>query len=187
MQDSAPIAPGPRAGRREWTGLAVLALPAFVIALDFSVLNLAVPVISRELMPTGTELLWIVDIYGFIMAGFLVIMGTLGDRIGRRRLLMLGAAGFGLASAAAAYSVSAGMLIGARAVLGLAGATLMPSTLSLISNMFRDGKQRTLAIAVWSTSLPLGGAVGPLIGGASREGIWWGAGGLLAARGRVDC
>jgi MFS transporter, DHA2 family, multidrug resistance protein len=123
----------------------VLALPAFVIALDFSVLNLAVPVISRELMPTGTELLWIVDIYGFILAGFLVTMGTLGDRIGRRRLLMLGAAGFGLASTAAAYSVSAGMLIGARAVLGLAGATLMPSTLSLISNMFRDGKQRTLA------------------------------------------
>src|ERR1700747_1047740 len=98
MQDSAPVAPGPRAGRREWTGLAGLALPAFVIALGFSVLNLAVPVISRELMPTGTELLWIVDIYGFILAGFLVIMGTLGDRIGRRRLLIPGAAGFGLAS-----------------------------------------------------------------------------------------
>ena len=158
----------------------MLALPAFVIALDFSVLNLAVPVISRELMPTGTELLWIVDIYGFILAGFLVTMGTLGDRIGRRRLLMLGAAGFGLASAAAAYSVSAGMLIGARAVLGLAGATLMPSTLSLISNMFRDGKQRTLAIAVWSTSLPLGGAVGPLIGGAMLQVFWWGAVFLLA-------
>jgi DHA2 family multidrug resistance protein-like MFS transporter len=169
-----------RAGRREWTGLAVLALPAFVIALDFSVLNLAVPVISRELMPTGTELLWIVDIYGFVLAGFLVTMGTLGDRIGRRRLLMLGAAGFGLASAAAAYSVSAGMLIGARAVLGLAGATLMPSTLSLISNMFRDGKQRTLAIAVWSTSLPLGGAAGPLIGGAMLQVFWWGAVFLLA-------
>src|ERR1700756_5476978 len=121
-----PAAPGPRAGRREWTGLAVLALPAFVIALDFSVLNLAVPEISRELMPSASELLWIVDIYGFVLAGFLVTMGTLGDRIGRRRLLMTGAAGFGLASLAAAYSQSAGTLIAARAALGLAGATLMP-------------------------------------------------------------
>jgi MFS transporter, DHA2 family, multidrug resistance protein len=171
---------GLRAGRREWVGLAVLALPAFVIALDFSVLNLAVPVISRELMPTATQLLWIVDIYGFILAGFLVTMGTLGDRIGRRRLLMIGAAGFGTASLAAAYSMSAGMLIGARAVLGFAGATLMPSTLSLISNMFRDERQRTFAIAVWSTSLPLGGAVGPLVGGALLQVFWWGAVFLLA-------
>jgi DHA2 family multidrug resistance protein-like MFS transporter len=155
-------------------------LPAFVIALDFSVLNLAVPVISRELMPTATELLWIVDIYGFILAGFLVTMGTLGDRIGRRRLLMIGAAGFGLASVAAAYSGSAGMLIGARAALGLAGATLMPSTLSLISNMFRVERQRTVAIAIWSTSLPLGGAVGPLVGGAMLQAFWWGAVFLLA-------
>jgi DHA2 family multidrug resistance protein-like MFS transporter len=170
----------PRAGRREWVGLAVLALPAFVIALDFSVLNLAVPVISRALMPTATQLLWIVDIYGFILAGFLVTMGTLGDRIGRRRLLMIGAAGFGVASVAAAYSMSPAMLIGARAVLGFAAATLMPSTLSLISNMFRDDRQRTLAIAVWSISLPLGGAVGPLVGGALLQVFWWGAVFLLA-------
>src|SRR6516165_3046456 len=168
MQDPALVVPGPRAGTREWVGLSVLALPAFVIALDFSVLNLAVPEISRQLMPSATELLWIVDIYGFMLAGFLVTMGTLGDRIGRRRLLMLGAAGFGLASVSAAYSVSAGMLVGARAALGLAGATLMPSTLSLISSMFREERQRTLAIAVWSTSLPLGGA-GPLVGGAMLE------------------
>ena len=180
MQDAAPVAPERLAGRREWIGLAVLALPAFVIALDFSVLNLAVPAISRELMPTAAELLWIVDIYGFILAGFLVTSGTLGDRIGRRRLLMIGAAGFGLASVVAAYSTSAGMLIAARAVLGLAGATLMPSTLSLISVMFREERQRTVAIAVWSVSLPLGGAVGPLVGGAVLQAFWWGAVFLLA-------
>src|SRR6516225_8956594 len=180
MQGPALVVPGPRAGTREWIGLSVLALPAFVIALDFSVLNLAVPEISRQLMPSATELLWIVDIYGFMLAGFLVTMGTLGDRIGRRRLLMLGAAGFGLASVAAAYSVSAGMLVGARAALGLAGATLMPSTLSLISSMFREERQRTVAIAVWSTSLPLGGAVGPLVGGAMLQSFWWGSVFLLA-------
>lgn len=116
----------------------MLALPAFVIALDFSVLNLAVPVISRELMPTGSELLWIVDIYGFTLAGFLVTMGTLGDRIGRRRLLMLGAAGFGLASAAAAYSVSAGMLIGARAVLGLADGDWLLTSLGQLELALAD-------------------------------------------------
>jgi DHA2 family multidrug resistance protein-like MFS transporter len=180
MQDDALVAPRPLAGRKEWAGLAVLALPAFVIAVDFSVLNLAVPAISRELMPSASGLLWIVDIYGFILAGFLVTMGTLGDRIGRRRLLLIGAAGFGCASVAAAYSVSAGMLIAARAVLGLAGATLMPSTLSLISVMFREERQRTLAIAVWSVSLPLGGAVGPLVGGAMLQAFWWGAVFLLA-------
>src|SRR5580700_3007345 len=180
MQDPALVAPGPRAGTREWVGLSVLALPAFVIALDFSVLNLAVPEISRQLMPSATELLWIVDIYGLMLAGFLVTMGTLGDRIGRRRLLMIGAAGFGLASVAAAYSVSATMLVGARAALGLAGATLMPSTLSLISSMFREERQRTVAIAVWSTSLPLGGAVGPLVGGVMLQSFWWGSVFLLA-------
>ncbi len=171
---------GTRAGTREWVGLSVLALPAFVIALDFSVLNLAVPEISRQLMPSASGLLWIVDIYGFMLAGFLVTMGTLGDRLGRRRLLMIGAAGFGLASVAAAYSPNAGMLVGARAVLGIAGATLMPSTLSLISSMFREERQRTLAIAVWSVSLPLGGAVGPLIGGAMLQSFWWGSVFLLA-------
>src|SRR5260221_3691940 len=134
----------PRAGRREWAGLAVLALPAFVIALDFSVLNLAVPVISRELMPTATQLLWIVDIYGFILAGFLVTMGTLRDRIGRRRLLMLGAVGFSTASVVAAYSVSADLLVGDRDVLWFAMAQLVASTLSLISNMVPDETQPTL-------------------------------------------
>jgi DHA2 family multidrug resistance protein-like MFS transporter len=127
-----------RAGRREWVGLAVIALPCLLYAMDLTVLNLAVPHISADLQPSSTQLLWIVDIYGFLAAGSLVTMGTLGDRIGRRRLLLIGAAGFGAASVLAAFSTSPGMLIAARALLGVAGATLAPSTLSLIRNLFPD-------------------------------------------------
>ena len=133
----------PRAGRREWVGLAVLALPCLLYAMDLTVLNLALPQISADLQPSSTQLLWIVDIYGFMAAGSLVTMGTLGDRIGRRRLLLAGAAAFGLASLLAAYATSPELLIGARAVLGVAGATLAPSTLSLIRNLFLDPRQRT--------------------------------------------
>src|SRR6476620_294067 len=118
-----------RAGRREWIGLSVLALPCMLLAMDMTVLNLAVPALSKELRPSSVQLLWIVDIYGFLIAGCLITMGTLGDRIGRRRLLLVGAAAFGAASVVAAFSKSAGMLIATRALLGVAGATLMPSTL----------------------------------------------------------
>src|SRR5688572_19446789 len=138
-----------RAGRREWLGLAVLAFPCLLLATDFSVLHLAVPALTAELRPSSTQLLWIVDIYGFLIAGSLITMGTLGDRIGRRRLLLIGGAHFGLASLAAAFSTSAAMLIFTRALLGVAGATLMPSTLALIRNMFHDEHQRRIAIAVW--------------------------------------
>ena len=134
-----------RAGRREWIGLAAIALPCLLYSMDLSVLNLAVPELSADLQPSGAELLWIVDIYGFFVAGALLTMGTLGDRIGRRRLLMIGAAAFGAASVLAAFSTSATMLIGARALLGLAGATLAPSTMALIFTMFRDPQQRTAA------------------------------------------
>src|SRR4051795_4658216 len=127
-----------RAGRREWAGLAVLTLPCLLIAADASILNLAVPAIAADLRPTGTELLWIVDVYEFLLAGSLITMGALGDRIGRRRLLLWGAAAFGAASACAAFASSPAMLIAARAVLGVAGATLAPSTLALIRNMFHD-------------------------------------------------
>ncbi|GAA3740897.1 DHA2 family multidrug resistance protein-like MFS transporter [Spinactinospora alkalitolerans] len=164
-----------RAGLREWMGLVVLALPALVIALDFTALHLAVPHLSADLQPTSTEMLWIVDIYGFMIAGLLVAMGTLGDRIGRRRLLLVGGAAFGAASALAAFSSSTEMLIAARALLGITGATLLPSTLSLISNMFRDPVQRRFAIAVWSANFMLGGAIGPLVGGALLEMFWWGS------------
>ena len=119
-----------RAGRREWLGLAVIALPCVLYSMDLTVLNLAVPRLSADLKPTAAQLLWIVDIYGFLVAGSLITMGTLGDRIGRRRLLMIGAAAFGVASVIAAFSTSAEMLIATRALLGIAGATLAPSTLS---------------------------------------------------------
>jgi MFS transporter, DHA2 family, multidrug resistance protein len=164
-----------RAGRREWAGLAVIALPCVVYAMDLTVLNLALPALSEDLRPTSSELLWIVDIYGFMVAGLLITMGTLGDRIGRRRLLLIGAAAFGVASVFAALSTSTEMLIAARALLGVAGATLAPSTLSLIRNMFEDPQQRTFAIGVWITSFSVGAAIGPLIGGLLLERFWWGS------------
>jgi DHA2 family multidrug resistance protein-like MFS transporter len=148
--------------------------------MDLTVLTLAVPSISADLHPSSTELLWIVDIYGFVLAGFLVTMGTLGDRIGRRRLLLIGAGAFGAASIVAAFSSSPGMLIAARALLGIAGATLAPSTLSLIRNMFRDDHQRTVAVGIWITSFSVGAAIGPLVGGVLLESFHWGSVFLLA-------
>jgi DHA2 family multidrug resistance protein-like MFS transporter len=164
-----------RAGRREWVGLAVIALPCVVYAMDLTVLNLALPALSEDLQPSSSQLLWIVDIYGFLVAGLLIAMGTLGDRIGRRRLLLIGAGAFGLASVFAALSTSTEMLIAARALLGVAGATLAPSTLALIRNMFSHPPERTFAIGVWITSFSVGAAVGPLIGGLLLERFWWGS------------
>ncbi|WP_194814129.1 MFS transporter [Nocardia sp. XZ_19_385] len=164
-----------RAGLKEWIGLAVLALPTLLLSLDITVLHLAVPELSADLRPSSTQTLWIIDIYGFMIAGFLVTMGTLGDRIGRRRLLMGGAAAFGVASALAAYASSPEALIAARTLMGVAGATLMPSTLSLVSNMFRDSRQRGLAIGIWATMFSAGIAIGPVAGGALLDHFWWGS------------
>lgn len=134
--------------RRAWIGLGVLALPCMVTVMDLTVLNLAVPHLTAALSPTGTQLLWIVDIYGFMLAGALIPVGGLGDRVGRRKLLLIGGALFGLASVLAAFSTSAPMLIAARALLGLAGAALVPSTLSLVPTLFEGGAERTRAIGV---------------------------------------
>lgn len=164
-----------RAGRREWLGLAVLMLPTLLIVMDLSVLHLAVPHLSADLKPSSAQLLWIVDIYGFLIAGSLITMGTLGDRIGRRKLLMLGAGAFGIVSVIAAFSTSANMLIASRALLGVAGATLMPSTMSLIRNMFTDPRERTTAIGIWVSGFSVGSAIGPLVGGLLLENFWWGS------------
>jgi MFS transporter, DHA2 family, multidrug resistance protein len=166
---------GLKATRREWIGLAVIALPCMLYSMDLTVLNLAVPQLTTDLRPTASQLLWIIDIYGFMVAGFLVIMGNLGDRIGRRKLLLIGAAAFGAASVLAALSTSSEMLIFARAVLGVAGATLAPSTLSLISNMFRDPQERTFAIGMWISSFSVGAVIGPLVGGLLIQYFWWGS------------
>jgi DHA2 family multidrug resistance protein-like MFS transporter len=143
--------------------------------MDLTVLNLALPALSADLRPSATEQLWIVDIYGFVVAGALITMGALGDRIGARRMLLIGAAAFAGASVLAAFATSPGMLIAARAILGLAGATLAPSTLSLIRTMFDDPGQRTFAIGIWVTSYSAGAAIGPLAGGALLEQFWWGS------------
>ncbi|CAL9511138.1 Multidrug efflux pump LfrA [Nocardiopsis dassonvillei] len=170
----------PRAGAREWTGLAVLSLPTMLLTMDLTVLHLAVPHLSADLRPSAAQLLWITDVYGFLIAGFLITMGALGDRIGRRRLLLIGATVFTAASLLAAYAPTAAALIAARAVLGVAGATLMPSTLALIRTMFQDPAQRTAAIGVWMAGFMVGGAIGPLAGGALLENHWWGSVFLLA-------
>ena len=169
-----------RATGREWAGLAVLALPTLLLSVDIFVLLLALPKIGQQLRASSTQQLWISDSYGFLLAGFLVTMGTLGDRIGRRRLLLIGAAGFGAASVLAAYATSPAMLIGARALLGIAGATLSPSTLALISAMFASPRQRTVAIGVWMACFMSGAALGPLVGGLLLAHFWWGSVFLLA-------
>src|SRR5687767_3051357 len=178
--DDAATVNAPRATRREWIGLAVIALPCMLYSMDLTVLNLALPHLSADLQPSSSQLLWIVDIYGFFVAGSLITMGTLGDRIGRRRLLLIGAVAFGATSVIAAFSTSSEMLIVSRALLGISGATIAPSTLSLIRNMFHDPRQRTLAIGVWISSFSAGAAIGPLLGGVLLEYFWWGSVFLLA-------
>ncbi|WP_251019273.1 MFS transporter [Streptomyces sp. ISL-11] len=155
--------------------MAVLTLPLLLVSMDVSVLYFAVPFISHDLEPTATQQLWIFDMYGFVLSGLLLTMGALGDRIGRRKLLLIGAAAFGAASVAAAYAHSAETLIAARALLGVGGATLMPSTLALVRNMFRDAAQRATAVAVWSAVMTSGISLGPVLSGFLLSHFWWGS------------
>ena len=162
-------------GLRAWAALAVLTLAVTLLAIDSTVLALAIPSLSADLSPTASQLLWIGDIYSFTLAGLLVTMGNVADRIGRRRLLLIGTLGFGVASIMAAFAPSAGALIAARALLGVGGATIMPSTLSLIRNIFPDARHRATAIAIWSAGSSGGTALGPLVGGVLLERFWWGS------------
>lgn len=173
-------AEAPKATHREWIGLGVLTLACLVYSMDLTVLHLAVPSLSADLKPSSAQLLWIIDIYGFLVAGSLITMGTLGDRIGRRKLLMIGAAAFSVTSVLAAFSFTSEMLIASRAVMGIAGAILAPSTLSLIFNMFPDPRQRSVAIGLWISAFSAGGSIGPVLGGVLLEYFWWGSVFLLA-------
>ena len=176
LRHSTPVDDGSRhASRRDWIGLVALVLAVFIICIDATVLDLAVPAISAALQPSATQLLWIIDVYSFIVAGLLVTMGALGDRIGRRKLLLIGAAAFAGASLLAAFAPSAEWLIAARALLGVAGATLMPSTLGLIRTMFPNPTERSRAIGIWAAVAGSGTAAGPLLGGWLLEHFWWGS------------
>ena len=173
-------ADGARVGIRGWLALAVLMLPVLLVSVDNTVLAFALPEIALSLAPSGAQQLWIIDIYPLVLAGLLVTMGTLGDRFGRRRMLLIGATGFAAVSALAAFAPTAGLLIAARALLGFFGAMLMPSTLSLLRSIFTNRDQRRLAIAVWAAAFSAGAALGPIVGGLLLEHYWWGSVFLMA-------
>ncbi|MBM4790622.1 MFS transporter [Streptomyces sioyaensis] len=170
---SAHVDDQPRPGR--WLALAVLVLAVLLVGVDATVLGLATPFLSEDLRPSGAQLLWIGDIYSFVIAGLLVSMGSLGDRVGRKKLLLIGSVGFGAMSVLAAYASSPEMMIAARALQGVAGATLMPATLALIRNLFHDPRERSLAIGIWGAMASAGMAVGPVLGGFLLGHFWWGS------------
>ena len=172
---STPAATRPQAPWRDWVALALLMFPVLLVAVDNTALTFALPAIARSLSASGVQLLWIIDAYPLVLAGLLVAMGSLGDRIGRRRLLFVGSAGFAAVSAVTAFAPSAEWLIAGRAGLGLFGAMLMPSTLSLIRNIFPQPNRRRLAVAIWAAGFSGGAALGPIAGGWLVEHFWWGA------------
>ncbi|MEU7210668.1 MFS transporter [Streptomyces sp. NPDC044989] len=173
LQPARPTEAVKRPGR--WLALSVLVLAVLLVAVDATVLGLATPYISEDLAPSGTQLLWIGDVYSFVIAGLLVSMGSLGDRIGRKRILLVGATAFGAISVLNAYAHTPEVMILARALLGVAGATLMPATLALIRNLFHDPRERSLAVGIWGATASAGTAVGPIVGGFLLEHFWWGS------------
>ncbi|MYS49634.1 MFS transporter, partial [Streptomyces sp. SID6013] len=173
LQPAHPAEAVKRPGR--WLALSVLVLAVLLVAVDATVLGLATPYISEDLAPSGTQLLWIGDVYSFVIAGLLVSMGSLGDRVGRKRILLVGATAFGAISVLNAYAHTPEVMILARALLGVAGATLMPATLALIRNLFHDPRERSLAVGIWGAAASAGAAVGPVVGGFLLEHFWWGS------------
>ncbi|MFD0665174.1 MFS transporter [Thermocatellispora tengchongensis] len=169
---AAPATPG---ARRRWAALAIACLSVLLLSIDLTVLHLALPKLAADLSPTAPQILWIGDVYGFALAGLLITMGNVGDRIGRKRLLLIGATAFGAASAVTAYAPTPELLIAARALLGVAGATIMPSTLSIIRNVFTDPVERTTATGIWSGMSAAGFALGPVVGGLLLDHFWWGS------------
>nr|WP_246284560.1 MFS transporter [Gordonia asplenii] len=160
--------------------MAVLLLPVLLVSIDNTVLSFALPQISTTLSPSGTQMLWIIDIYPLVLAALLVPMGSFADRFGRRRMLLIGGAGFTVVSVVAAFAPTAAALIAARAAMGIFGAMLMPSTLSLVRNIFTDRNERRIAIAIWAAGFAAGAALGPIVGGFLLEHFWWGSVFLLA-------
>ncbi|WP_026413608.1 MFS transporter [Actinomadura oligospora] len=177
---TAEVESAPRAGWRQWVALAMLCLPTMLATVDINVTILALPHIAKDLGSSSIQQLWITDIYGFVIASFLITMGTLGDRIGRRTVLFAGAVLFIVASVLAATADSTATLIAARAVIGLAGATIMPSVLAIITGMFRNPKELAAAMGAWGSSIMLGLIGGPIIGGLLLGAFYWGSVFLIA-------
>lgn len=178
MTGSATASVRPRAavgGANRWVVLVVLCVSLLLVALDATVLHVAVPAVTADLNPSGVQLLWIVDAYPLVCAALLILFGTLGDRIGRRRVLLAGYGLFAAASAVAAFAGSPTVLIGARALLGIGGAMIMPATLSILRAVFPDRRERAVAIGAWTAVAAVGAAVGPVLGGFLVEHFWWGS------------
>ncbi|MFI9121990.1 MFS transporter [Streptomyces bikiniensis] len=175
--NTAPARPRAAAGggANRWVVLVVLCVSLLLVALDATILHVAVPSLTEDLRPGSTELLWIVDAYPLICASLLILFGTLGDRVGRRRVLLLGYALFGVASAVAALATEPSVLIAARALLGVGGAMIMPATLSILRAVFPDRRERATAIGVWTAVAAIGAATGPVLGGFLVEHYWWGS------------
>ncbi|MDE9541036.1 MFS transporter [Xenorhabdus bovienii] len=162
-----------QAGLRNWLGLLILMLPVLLVTVDNTILGFALPKIASALEPSANQQLWIIDAYSLVLAGLLVSMGSIGDRVGHRFLLLFGSLGFTVVSVLTALSTSPEQLIAGRATLGFFGAMLMPSTLALISSLFKNREQRRLAVAIWATTLTVGSALGPVIGGVLLQYFDW--------------